>query len=102
MCRVCLCDFATWREDPGKGEVLTFCIYHSELAGPAWQGDLPYVVGVIHLWQSGVKMLSRLHCHPLDKMRVGLPVQVRFEVADERITLPPFAPLNSGFAPATG
>ena len=102
MCPVCLGDVATWREDPGEGEVLTFCIYHSELAGPAWQGDLPYAVGVVQLGQSGVKMLSRLRCHPLDKIRVGLPVQVRFEVADDRITLPTFVPLHSGVAPATG
>lgn len=101
MCRDCLSDFSTWREDPGAGEVLTFCVYHTELAGPAWQGDLPYVVGVIQLWQSGVKMLSRLRCHPLDNMRVGLPVQVCFEVADERITLPLFVPSNTGAGPAT-
>jgi uncharacterized OB-fold protein len=100
MCRDCLSDFATWREDPGEGEVLTFCVYHAELAGPAWQSDIPYVVGVIQLWQSGVKMLSRLRCHSLDNMRVGLPVQVCFEVADDRITLPTFVPLNTGAAPA--
>jgi uncharacterized OB-fold protein len=102
ICRACLGDFATWQEDRGEGEVLTFCVYHSELAGPPWQGDLPYVVGVIQLWQSGVKMLSRVHGHPLDKICVGLPVQVRFEVADDRITLPMFVPLNSGVAPAIG
>ncbi len=94
LCSACLSAGTTWTEDAGQGEVLTFCVYHAELAGPAWQADLPYVVAVVQLWQSGIKMLSQLRCHDVEKVHIGLAVQVVFEPASERITLPKFVPLT--------
>jgi uncharacterized OB-fold protein len=92
LCPRCLSALATWQDDPGKGEVLTYCIYHSEIAGPAWGADLPYVVAVIHLGHSGVNMLSNLVCDDLDQVRIGLPVRVTFERVSENIALPKFVP----------
>ena len=90
LCRNCLSPLVTWREDPGRGEVLTFCVYHSELAGPAWRGDLPYVVAVIRLAYSGVKILSQLQGEAVDHVHIGLAVQVVFAHVNEQITLPKF------------
>jgi uncharacterized OB-fold protein len=92
LCPRCLSALATWQEDPGRGEVLTYCVYHSAIAGPAWDADLPYVVAVIHLGHSGVTMLSNLVCDDLDLVQIGLPVQVTFERVSESITLPKFVP----------
>ncbi len=90
LCQVCLSTLASWREDPGQGEVLTFCVYHSDLAGQAWRQELPYVVAVIRLWYSGVNILSQLVCEDLDQVRIGMVVRVVFDQASEHITLPKF------------
>jgi uncharacterized protein len=95
VCARCHSSWVTWQEDPGQGEVATFCIYYSEIAGPAWKKDLPYTVAVIRLWHSGVYLLSNLHCKNAQAVRVGLPVQVYFAVMNEHITLPQFVPLQT-------
>ena len=92
LCPQCLGAHSTWRDDPGVGEVLTFCVYHSELAGQAWKADLPYVVAVIRLQYSGVKIVSRLVCNDPAMARIGLGVQVVFEDVSEHVTLPQFVP----------
>ena len=92
LCPHCLSPLGTWQDDPGRGEVLTFCVYHSEMAGPAWRTALPYTVTVIRLWYSGIKILSNLVCDDPALVRIGLPVQVVFEPVSERMTLPKFIP----------
>jgi len=92
LCCACLGSLTTWQEDPGRGEVVTFCVYHSEIAGPAWQAHLPYTVVVVQLWYSGVKMLSQLVCYDPQLVRIGLPVRVGFEVVHTGIALPKFFP----------
>ena len=78
----------------GQGEVVTFCVYHSEIAGPAWQAHLPYTVVVVQLWYSGVKILSQLVCDDPQLVRIGLPVRVGFEAVHAGMALPQFFPLQ--------
>src|SRR5262245_36022304 len=87
LCHSCLSSSTTWRSDPGKGEVLTFCVYYDALAGPAWEADLPYTVAVVRLHYSGIKMLSNLRCDNSAIVRVGLPVQVVFTAMTDEIVL---------------
>jgi hypothetical protein len=68
-------------------------VYHAEIAGPAWQQEVPYTVVVVRLWHSGVHLLSQLHGIPPSAVYIGLPVQVYFEAINAQITLPKFAPL---------
>jgi len=96
LCPQCLSLMATWREDGGQGEVVTFCVYHSELAGPGWRSKLPYVVAVVELLQSGVKMLGNLIVADPNLVYIGLKVRLGFETIDDRITLPQFHPLTCG------
>jgi uncharacterized OB-fold protein len=93
LCPACLSSRLAWREDTGLGEIETFCVYYSALAGPAWQPELPYVVAVIRLWHSGVQMLSQLRCDDPSVISIGLAVQVIFEPASAQITLPKFVPV---------
>jgi uncharacterized OB-fold protein len=102
LCRGCLSALATWQEDPGQGEVLTFCVYHAELAGPAWRTHVPYVVVVVQLWYSGVKMLSNLVCHDPQEVHIGLRVQAGFEAVNAWITLPKFFPARELPMPPAG
>ena len=90
LCPSCLGSLTTWQEDPGTGEIVTFCVYYTELAGPAWRAHLPYIVVVAELWYSGVKMLSNLVCDDPQVVRIGLQVRVGFEAVDASTTLPKF------------
>ena len=92
LCPGCLSSLATWQDDPGLGIVQTYCVYHSDIASPAWHADLPYIVAVIRLEHSGVNMLSNLVCDTTNAVRVGLRVQVMFEAMSEHITVPKFVP----------
>lgn len=96
LCPQCLSSLTRWREDPGLGEVQTFCVYHSELAGPAWRDALPYVVVVVRLDHTGVHMLSNLVGTPPDSAAIGMLVQVVFEPVTPSLTLPKFAPRGGG------
>lgn len=72
---------------------MTFCVYHSEIAGPAWRAHLPYTVVVVRLWYSGVHMLSQLVCDDPQLVRIGLPVRVGFEAVSAGMVPPKFFPL---------
>jgi uncharacterized OB-fold protein len=93
LCSSCLSPQWDWREDPGQGDIETFCVYHAALAGPAWQPELPYVVAVIRLRHTGILMLSQLRCDDPSAISIGLAVQAIFEAASEQLTLPKFVPV---------
>lgn len=90
LCPRCSSSAATWREDPGHGEILTFCVYHSELAGPAWRDRLPYVVVVVELTYSRVRMLGNLTGVEPGSVEIGLRTRLCFETVDGRMSLPQF------------
>ncbi len=94
LCPQCSDPKTNWREDPGRGEVLTFCVYHSDLAGPAWRPKIPYVVAVVELSQSRVKMLGNLIVADPGLVHIGLKVRLGFETIDNRTALPQFHPLS--------
>lgn len=97
LCAQCLSSAFTWQEDPGDGEVLTYCVYHSTLAGPAWQAELPYVVAVVQLCHSHIKILSNLVVPQERHVFIGMPVRLGFEQRDDSTVLPKFFPaLASG------
>jgi uncharacterized protein len=98
LCPRCLSSLATWQNDPGKGEVLTFCVYYSALASPVWEAELPYIVTVVSLEYSRVKILSNLVCDEVALVRIGLPVNVVFDQITDRITLPKFVPYREANA----
>jgi uncharacterized OB-fold protein len=85
----------TWREDPGDGEVITFCVYHAALAGPAWQESLPYIVVVVQLAYSGIHVLSQLVCQAPSEACIGLKVRIGFDVIHAGLALPKFFPSST-------
>ena len=98
-CPACLSALATWCEEPGTGEILTFCVYYSELAGQAWQAELPYVVAVIRMRCSGVRILSQVLVDTPDTVRIGQGVEVIYEPAGDAMTLPKFRVLDKTKGP---
>ena len=85
-CPGCQHEGLTAEEVSGRGRVYAFSIMHL----PGVPGfEPPYAVAVVELVeQVGLLTVGNILDCPLPDIRVGLAVQVAFEVLDESITLP--------------
>ncbi|MFD8008408.1 bifunctional MaoC family dehydratase N-terminal/OB-fold nucleic acid binding domain-containing protein [Streptomyces mirabilis] len=73
-------------EASGDGTVYSYVVMHHP-PFPAF--DPPYAVGLIELAE-GVRIVSNVIGVPYDKVRIGMPVRLRFERFDEELVLPVF------------
>ncbi len=90
VCSECTSDAYDWNPVSGKGRVFSFVIYHRAYH-PGFQGEIPYVVGVIEL-DEGPRMLSNVvGCKP-EEVRCDMPVEVAFEDITDEMSLPKFQP----------
>ncbi|MGQ0700193.1 MAG: Zn-ribbon domain-containing OB-fold protein [Panacagrimonas sp.] len=90
LCPHCHSDRVTWEQASGKGTVYTYTVARRP-AGPAFKADTPYVVALVELAE-GPRMMTNLVSVDLERVRIGLPVQVRFEAISDEISLPKFMP----------
>jgi uncharacterized protein len=92
LCPHCMSNDLAWKPVSGKGELHAFTIVHRH-ANPAFHGDVPFVVALIEL-EEGVRMMSNLVGVAADpaEVKVGMPVEVVYEVATDEVTLPKFRP----------
>jgi uncharacterized protein len=67
----------------GTGEVYSYVVQHHP---PVPGKSLPIVVALVQLTE-GVRMVGELEVSP-DRVRVGLPVRVKFARVDDTLTLP--------------
>lgn len=77
----------------GHGKVMSYTVNHQP-----WTPELkePYVVAIVELVeQPGLRVLSNVVDCEIDRVTIGLPVQVRFE-QHEDVWLPLFAPSAPG------
>jgi uncharacterized OB-fold protein len=107
-CPQCYSLELSYERASGRGTVSHFCVCHVA-PYPEFEHVTPYILALIEL-DEGVRMMSNvLHCG-FDEIRVGLPVEVRFETrgpgrtgpdpedvtkpgkADKFVTLPMFVP----------
>ncbi|MCC6763254.1 MAG: Zn-ribbon domain-containing OB-fold protein [Deltaproteobacteria bacterium] len=88
LCSGCLSTAASWREVSGRGEIFSFNVMH-QVYHPAFAREVPYAVVVIKLAE-GPKITSNLVNYPVDRIRIGMPVEVVFEDVSADVTLPKF------------
>jgi uncharacterized OB-fold protein len=88
VCPGCLSDRLTWKPLSGKGEVLSWVVFH-QLYFKGFADDLPYNVSLIRL-QEGPLMYSNVVGIDNDALRSGLQVEVVFEPASDAIHIPKF------------
>jgi uncharacterized OB-fold protein len=89
MCTECGED-PEWLPASGRGTVHTFTIIRQNYARP-FRDELPYVVAIIEL-EEGPKMMSSVTGIAADDVRIGMPVEVYFEPAADKIGVPFFRP----------
>jgi uncharacterized OB-fold protein len=90
-CPRCHAGDLTWERMAGTGSVYSFTVVHrpSELA---LARDVPYVVALVDLDEGARLMTNIVGCAP-DRVRIGMPVRVRFERVAVRAALPLFEPI---------
>lgn len=92
MCPDCQSTDHGWQQLSGRGTVYTFTVSHQAFH-PAWRELVPVAIATIEL-DEGVRMLSDLPAEDVDRVHIGMPVEVFFdEVVTESgraVTLPRF------------
>ena len=92
VCGECSSDKLEWVQLSGKGKVFAFTVIR-EVVGQALRGfapDIPYVTAWIDL-DEGPRFCSNIIA-PIDRVKIGMDVQVVFEDTGDGITLPKFKP----------
>jgi uncharacterized OB-fold protein len=79
-----------WLVCSGRGVVHTFTVIRQNHARP-FRDELPYVVAIVEL-DEGVRMMGNVTGCPVEDVHIGLPVEVYFEPAAERIGVPFWRP----------
>ena len=90
ICSECRSEDTGWHEVSGRGELYTYTVVHRPIAAGQ---ELPYVIGVIALEDSGdVRMISNVvDVDPAD-LFVGMPLEVAWEDMSDDLTIPRFRP----------
>jgi uncharacterized OB-fold protein len=77
MCPECHSAVWTWAPLAGRGTVHTFTVTHQAFH-PAWADRVPFAVATIEL-DEGIRMVTDLPPEDVDRVAIGLPVEVWFE-----------------------
>ena len=93
-CINCFSDNLEWVESSGKGRVYTYTVVESNPPS-AFISDLPFVIAIVKLEETGVQMLSNIvDCDPYE-VECDMPVEVVFEKLNDEIALPKFKPTKN-------
>jgi uncharacterized OB-fold protein len=90
VCPQCLSEDLCYEPVSGRGVIYTYSITH-DARNPAFAALQPYaVVWVDLVEQARLRILTNMPDTPLEKIRVGAPVEVYFEALDDNIKIPQF------------
>ena len=90
VCPECMSGEVEWIVASGRGEVYTFTATHQNQM-PGFREDLPYVLAYVKLDEGLLVLTNVVEC-PVDRVRIGMPVEVVFEDVNDEIAIPRFRP----------
>jgi hypothetical protein len=90
ICSRCYAETFTWTPISGQGSVYSYTVVH-RAPNAAYQRDAPYVIVHVTLAE-GPHMIGNLVDCELDRVTIGMPVEVHFEDALPDLTLYKFRP----------
>ena len=93
VCPACLSEEVSLAPVSGKAKVFSFIVVHRPLH-PAFFAEAPYGVAIVEL-DEGPRMHTRLVGVAAADVRIGMPVEVVFQKADDEIWLPLFKPIGA-------
>lgn len=88
LCDACYSFDVTWIDATGRGKVHSWTVAHHAFH-PGFQAELPCVLAIVDL-DEGVRMNAPLRGVEPGEMKIGLPVKITFEPAQDGLTLPAF------------
>ena len=90
ICAGCWTTDIAWARASGRGTVWTFTVTGQNRT-PGFAEEVPYVVALVEL-EEGVKLFTNIvECDPRE-VKIGMPVEVTFVQATDRISVPYFKP----------
>lgn len=92
VCDACFSMRADWVDASGRGTVHSWTVTHHAFH-PGFKAALPFTLVTVDLHE-GVRMNAQLRGAEATELRIGLPVQVRFEHGSDDLTLPVFEPMD--------
>jgi uncharacterized OB-fold protein len=92
MCPHCTSVDYDWIRASGRGVVHTFTIVHGPTLA-VFQERAPYNVVVVQLAEGPFLVSNLVEC-PVERLSIGLPVEVVFEDLGQTISLPKFRPVE--------
>ena len=93
VCPACLEEDIEERKSSGRGIIYTFSVVY-RAPTPAFKPDVPYAVAIVQL-DEGFYLTTGIVGCPVDKVQIGMPVEVEYFDATEKITLAKFKPRSS-------
>lgn len=90
ICTSCGSRSLQWVRASGRGTLKSFTIVRQAVS-PAYAAEVPYVVALVTL-DEGPTMMSRIVDCELERIRIGMPLEVVFQDWPEGATLPMFRP----------
>lgn len=95
-CINCLGADITWVRASGRGTLYSFALMH-QVFHPGFASEIPYNLAEVDLAE-GLRILTNITGCPNDQLRIGMPLEVTFEVLTDEITLPKFKPVGQSEA----
>jgi uncharacterized protein len=92
LCPQCHSLEADWIKISGLGKIYSYVVFRTAYH-PAYQNDIPYVVGLIRLAE-GPQMESNIVGCRVEDVKIDMPVQVVFDDVTDSVSLPKFKPIN--------
>lgn len=89
-CPRCLSNRLEWAEASGRGTLYSYTVARRPTS-PDFEEDVPFVIAVVEL-DEGPRMTSRLVEVDLDRVEIGMRLEVVFDDVTEEVTLPYFRP----------
>ena len=90
ICAHCWSADVKWVEASGRGTVWTYTVTYQNRT-PGFAEEVPYVLALVELAE-GVKLFTNIVDCPPQEVRIGMPVEVTFLRANDRVTVPYFKP----------
>lgn len=94
LCPWCHSNRLEWIEASGEGTLYSFAVQYTAFGG--WAREIPFVSAYIDL-KEGDRMLTVLRgVDPAapEQIRIGMPVRVFFEPADDNVHIPFWRPIE--------
>ncbi|HEX2172107.1 MAG TPA: Zn-ribbon domain-containing OB-fold protein [Dehalococcoidia bacterium] len=92
ICDNCLSPDLQWTRVSGKGRVYSYTVIR-QAASKRFAPDVPYLFAIVELAE-GPRMATNLVDCPLERARVGLPVEVFFDDVTDEYALVKFRPVE--------